>query len=199
MPHYAAWTWLLDGGRITRAMIRGLEAVFFDLDDTLFDRRSAQMETLRTIIRGFPNIFKGIEKQTITGAFLQSDHTALQEYNAGGSVDVARSMRSKAFLRILGLNEDYAQEITTMYVSSYPAANTPVAGAKLATTELAKRFQLGVISNGSPDVQYRKLETLGIKDLFSCIVLSEEIGIRKPDAGIFQKAIALLGNQYPDR
>ena len=48
------------------------------------------------------------------------------------------------------------------------------------------------VSNGLADVQYRKLETMGLYDLFSCIVLSEVIGIRKPDPAIFQKAASLI-------
>jgi HAD superfamily hydrolase (TIGR01509 family) len=42
-------------------------------------------------------------------------------------------------------------------------------------------------------VQLRKLDTLGIRHVFSCIVLSEEFGIRKPDPRIFFHAAGLLG------
>jgi FMN phosphatase YigB (HAD superfamily) len=55
-----------------------------------------------------------------------------------------------------------------------------------------KAILFDVVSNSLPDVQYRKLETLGLRKYFSCIVLSEEIGIRKPDPRIFQHAAALL-------
>jgi FMN phosphatase YigB (HAD superfamily) len=33
---------------------------------------------------------------------------------------------------------------------------------------------------------------MGLYDLFSCIVLSEVVGIRKPDPAIFQKAASLI-------
>ena len=45
---------------------------------------------------------------------------------------------------------------------------------------------------GLADVQYTKLETMGLRDLFSCVVLSEEFGIRKPDSKIFHHAVSLL-------
>ena len=54
---------------------------------------------------------------------------------------------------------------------------------------------MGIISNGSPDVQYRKLKTLGIKHLFDCILLSEKVGIRKPDPKIFWKATTSLAKE----
>ncbi len=58
--------------------------------------------------------------------------------------------------------------------------------------ELSRRFIVGVVSNGLPDVQYRKLEAIGLQQVLSCIVLSEEIGIRKPDPRIFHHAARLL-------
>ena len=49
------------------------------------------------------------------------------------------------------------------------------------------------VRNGLPDVQYTKLDTLGITELFKCIVLSEELGIAKPDARIFLWALEQTG------
>jgi HAD superfamily hydrolase (TIGR01549 family) len=173
-------------------MITNLKAILFDIDDTLFDRDKAQREVLHLIVREFHDIFTGIDKEMIAEAFSESDRIATQEYNAGASIDVARTGRSRRFLKILGLSEDYADRITAMYIKSYPGIKAPVRRAKFVLGKLAKKFQLAVISNGSPDVQYRKLAALGIKHLFDCIILSEEVGIRKPDPGIFRKATALL-------
>jgi putative hydrolase of the HAD superfamily len=58
--------------------------------------------------------------------------------------------------------------------------------------EISRIFKIGVVSNGLPDVQYQKLETIGLRHLFNCIILSEEIGIRKPDPRIFSHAASLL-------
>jgi putative hydrolase of the HAD superfamily len=49
-----------------------------------------------------------------------------------------------------------------------------------------------VVSNGFPDVQYRKLETLQIRECFDCIVLSEAVGVSKPEPAILQHAASLL-------
>jgi HAD superfamily hydrolase (TIGR01509 family) len=58
---------------------------------------------------------------------------------------------------------------------------------------LAGEYQLGIISNAFPDVQYNKLKGIGILDYFHTIVLSEECGIRKPDERIFHQAAQALG------
>jgi len=172
-----------------------VKAVLFDLDDTLFDRNKAQREILHRIIHEFREMFTGIDKEAITHAFFESDRLSTEEFNAGDSIDVVRIERSRKFLNILGLSENFAGKITEIYIKSYPAINVPVKNAKVVIRNLAKKFQLAVISNGSRDVQHQKLETLGIKDLFRCIVLSEEVGIRKPKPGIFWKATTLLDRE----
>ena len=176
-------------------MTAKLRTVFFDIDDTLFDRNRAQRGILHLIIRELRDVFVGIDEKRIVDAFLESDRVTTQEYETGISTDGLRTRRSKLFLSFLGLSEGYADKITAMYVNLYPTVDAPVRDAKSVIETLAGRFQLGVISNGLPDVQYRKLETLDIKHLFDCIVLSEELGIRKPDPELFWHATSMLGRE----
>lgn len=176
-------------------MINNLKAVLFDVDDTLFDRNRAQREILHLIVQEFSDIFRGIDEKTIANAFFESDRLATQEFNEGGSTDVVRIGRSKRFLRILGLSEEFADKITTMYIKSYSTVGAQVKDAKFVIENLIGKFQLGVVSNGFPDVQHQKLKTLGIEHLFDCIVLSGEAGLLKPDPGIFWKANASLARE----
>jgi len=178
-----------------RTMITKLKAIFFDIDDTLFDRNKAQREILHLIVQEFRDIFIGMDEETIANAFFESDRVATREVNAGGSVDAVRIGRSKIFLRILGLSEDFADKITAMYIRSYPTVDAQVRGAKFVIGNIAEKFQLGAISNGFPDVQYQKLKALGIKHLFDCIVLSGEVGILKPDPRIFWEATTSLARK----
>ena len=168
------------------------KAILFDIDDTIFDRARAQQKILRLIVRQLHDVFAGIDEQAALNAFFESDRLSLEEFYAGGSVQELRAARSRTFLKLLGLSQDFADQITEMYVKSYPTIHAPVKGAKSVIRNLAGRFQLGIVSNGFPDVQYRKLRTLGMEELFRCILLSEEIGIRKPDPAIFWKAAELL-------
>jgi putative hydrolase of the HAD superfamily len=173
-------------------MIKDVKAVIFDIDDTLFDRNRAQREIIHIMIREFPEIFTGLNAENVIDAFYKSDDAGMREYYSGGSADSVRAGRSRAFLKILGLNEDHAGEITRVYLDVYPTIKLPIDDAESVVNDLSERFQLGIISNGFPDVQYNKLKTLGIEDKFDCILLSEELGIRKPDPEIFWKAANLL-------
>ncbi|MEU0022254.1 HAD family hydrolase [Streptomyces sp. NPDC048664] len=58
-------------------------------------------------------------------------------------------------------------------------------------------WELGVITNGSPDAQRRKLETARLTRYFVSVVISGEYGIRKPDGALFQVALDDLGVDDP--
>ena len=50
----------------------------------------------------------------------------------------------------------------------------------------------GIVTNGSAS-QLRKVEKLELVDRAACIVISEEVGARKPDPAIFQAAATRIG------
>ena len=179
-------------------MKQNIKVVLFDLDDTLFDRSRAQSIILEGIVRRFPDIFGALEMGRVTTAFEKSDRLAVAAFDAGVPSHRLREMRSRMFLRLLGLQEDFADQITSIYVRDYPAIKAPVAGAASLVKTLSWRLPVEVVTNGFPDVQYRKLETIGLRSLFSCVVLSEEVGIRKPDPTIFHHAASLLKTQPHD-
>lgn len=59
----------------------------------------------------------------------------------------------------------------------------------------AQGYKLGIVTNGVPDLQRRKLEGFGLLDLFDAAVASGEIDCGKPDPGIFHHICAQLGVQ----
>lgn len=177
-------------------MTTDLKAILFDVDDTLFDRKGAQLMVLEVIAREFCDLLASVDREAMVEAFLESDRlTILELYGDIYTVENVRIRRAQVFLDLLGLDEAHADAIAELYVEAYPRMNAPVDGAVAVVEALASRFQLGIVSNGLPDVQYRKLETLGIRHLFDCVVLSEELGIRKPDPRIFWHATGLLGRE----
>jgi putative hydrolase of the HAD superfamily len=178
-------------------VLKNLKAVIFDLDDTLYNRNAAQVQIVRAIASRFPDLFQGVKEDRIIKAFLESDRLAVIDFEAGKPTDGMRDVRTRKFLQLLGLKEESSGVITEMYVREYPEINIPIPGAVNAIKNLSKKFSLGLITNGLPDVQYRKVEAIGLKGMFSTVILSEEIGIRKPDPRIFHLAAQAL-NAQPD-
>ena len=173
-------------------MKKNIKAVLFDVDDTLFDRKLAQQEVCKLIVKQLPGVFDAFDTERVQEEFLKSDQISTDMFNSGAPSEGLRDKRSRLFLQLLGIGENYVPAVTELYVRDYPLVNAAMDGAILVVKKLSQKFKVGVISNGFPDVQYRKLETMGLYDLFSCVVLSEVIGIRKPDTAIFQKAASLI-------
>jgi HAD superfamily hydrolase (TIGR01509 family) len=169
-----------------------IEAILFDVDDTLFDRNLAQVKILQIIMDSLPGIFGALDFKQVAEVFSESDRLTIAEFDSGMPSEGLRDRRSRLFLRLLDLPESFADKITEIYVRQLPAVDVPVVGAVRLVEELSGKYQLGAVSNGMPDVQYRKLESMGLRHLFSCIVLSEEVGIRKPDPRIFLRAAQIL-------
>ena len=179
-------------GYMKTVMKNNIKAVLFDVDDTLFDRKLAQKKVCILIAKQLPHIFDAFEPERILEAFLKSDQISTDIFNSGAPSEGLRDKRNRLFLQLLGIHENYVPAVTGLYVQDYPLVNAPVDGAIAVVKKLSVKYKVGVVSNGFPDVQYRKLETMGLRDLFSCVVLSEEFGIRKPDSKIFHRAVSLL-------
>lgn len=54
---------------------------------------------------------------------------------------------------------------------------------------LASRYPLTIVSNGFIEVQYDKIRRSGLEDCFQHIVLSEEVGVQKPNPKIYEVAL----------
>ena len=62
---------------------------------------------------------------------------------------------------------------------------------------LKYKYQLAIITNGTIIGQNTKIDSVGIRDYFSQIVISHAVGCQKPDPEIFRLTVELL-NIKPD-
>jgi HAD superfamily hydrolase (TIGR01549 family) len=53
-------------------------------------------------------------------------------------------------------------------------------------------IRLGLVTNAAADVQHDKLRTVGLRDAFTTIVISGEVGMAKPDPALFHLALDRL-------
>jgi putative hydrolase of the HAD superfamily len=54
--------------------------------------------------------------------------------------------------------------------------------------EIAGKHRVSVITNGTSELQRQKIESMGVRDMLDAIVVSTEIGQRKPNAEFFRTA-----------
>ncbi|MCQ2342737.1 MAG: YjjG family noncanonical pyrimidine nucleotidase [Paludibacteraceae bacterium] len=65
--------------------------------------------------------------------------------------------------------------------------------AKEVVTRLADKYPLTIVSNGFGEVQYYKIQHSELQSCFRHIIISEEIGINKPQPGIYLEALRRNG------
>ncbi|EGU31974.1 nucleotidase [Vibrio ichthyoenteri ATCC 700023] len=58
---------------------------------------------------------------------------------------------------------------------------------------LSGKAKLGIITNGFTELQQVRLAKMGLSDVFAQVVISEEVGVAKPDAGIFDYTMEKIG------
>lgn len=74
-----------------------------------------------------------------------------------------------------------------VYIQEYESLTAPYPDAAPCLQDL-RGIPMGIISNGARDQQTRKLERAGLLPYFSALVFSEDVGIGKPAARIFEQA-----------
>lgn len=171
-----------------------ISAVLFDLDDTLFDHRGCAREALAAVQQGHDGL------RAMPFEALERAHARLLERLHGDvmmgrmPLDTARLERFRLLLAVAGVtgSEDVVAGIAGTYRDAYRASRRVVAGAAALLTAVGERARIGVVSNNLLEEQRDKLRTCGLDEFVDALVVSEEAGVAKPDAAIFQIALDRL-------
>ncbi|EIQ89252.1 pyrimidine 5'-nucleotidase YjjG [Yersinia pestis PY-02] len=67
-------------------------------------------------------------------------------------------------------------------------------GARELVDALSGKVNMGIITNGFTELQTIRLERTGFKDIFSPLIISEQVGVAKPDVAIFEYAFNVMDN-----
>jgi len=174
-------------------MPSAVRVVLSDLDDTLFDHRHATRNALARVREATP----GLDRWSLDD--LDDRHRDLLEAMhlevlAGRvSIDDARAERFFRLLSAAGLSHarDVAGEAAQLYRRMYEQVWQPVPGA-LALVQAIRRagVTLVIVTNNVIHEQTVKLERCGLTAYVDSLVTSEGAGVSKPDARIFEVALA---------
>ncbi len=101
-------------------------------------------------------------------------------------------LHSRALVK-LGINptEEMLNHIHDIYAENFPVK--PVPGVAEALQTLHGRYKLAIISNATSQLPRLALEKAGLIKFFQLVVISRDLGIRKPDPKIFQYVLEKLG------
>lgn len=172
--------------------------IFFDLDDTLFDFSSASMRSLRQLYDESSEIRC---RFTSPEAFIDEYHIhnkLMWRLHESGRItaDFLKGERFRLTLRP-DRDDDVARRemrrLNDRYLWLLGECDAPVEGARDLLAVLSKNHLIGVLTNGFSEAQYRKLRSCGLDRFIQRMVISDEIGIQKPDPRLFRYAEQATG------
>lgn len=162
-----------------------VSAVLFDLDNTLTDRKRS--------IDGFVQRFYDDYRRAMdANTSFDTVYRVIHEGDGGG-------YRPKALMyqdicdRLVWHHPPTHAELHDYWYRVSRQCMVPRDDA-LATLERlrADGYKLGLVTNGPTAGQNASVDALGIRPLFGSIIVSETVAVQKPDARIFEIALAEL-------
>ncbi len=167
--------------------------IFFDIDDTLMMNSRAQTQAALRFWDEFSDRLTPTRQEfpAVWDAVMQKHFAAC----AAGRISFEEHRRRR-MQEILGA-EDKDGSAFQAYLAHYER-EWALFDDVLPCLDALNGAPLGIISNGNGDQQRRKLHHLGLADRFVCVVISEDLGVWKPNPEIFRAACKEAGASPED-
>lgn len=183
--------------------LHGIDTVFFDLDGTLLDES------------GLPRAVRGACELTAAATGVHVDDLLASNTRVWaelwpevyeewmvGTVDTG-ALGADAWRRTLagcGVHDEAVvrravtahEQLERRAHRMFPDALSVLDGLR------ARGLRVGLVTNGAAAVQRAKLQALDLEPRFDPLIISSEVGVMKPAAGIFEHAVVRAGTA-PDR
>jgi 5'-nucleotidase len=168
-----------------------IQAVLFDLDDTLFDHLYSSRCGLAALHRHY----LCLQQESLDE--LDRLHMDLLELYHGEVLQGVRTLESARRERFRQLFACYGERFDDVqadiaaesYREVFLNNRQLVPGARQLLIRLRADVRIGIVTNNMLGEQTAKLAHLGLTDLIDALITSEEVGVAKPAAGIFAAAL----------
>ncbi|MCP2001769.1 UNVERIFIED_ORG: 5'-nucleotidase [Buttiauxella agrestis ATCC 33320] len=165
--------------------------ILFDADETLFTF----------------DAFGGLQRMFLdySVTFTAEDFQDYQAVNKPLWVDYQNGAISALQLqhqRFLGWSERLsvpAGDLNAAFLNAMAEICVPLPGAVSLLNALKDKVKIGIITNGFTALQQIRLERTGLRDYFDLLVISELVGVAKPDRKIFDYTFEQMGHPPRDR
>jgi putative hydrolase of the HAD superfamily len=168
--------------------------LFFDLDHTIWDFDKNAEETLHELYGIYALKKLGLHSADLfIETYTRNNHLLWAEYHVGKITKAAlREERFKKTFLDLGLHPDVIPVgFEDDYVKLCPTKTNLFPDAHETLQYLQSKYTLHLISNGFSESQDIKISRTNIGGYFQHIIISETIGVNKPDKAIFEHALKL--------
>ena len=166
--------------------------IFFDLDHTLWDFEKNALETLSELYEHFKLSEHGVPSlELFVETYLHRNDLMWEQYRFGNiDKDTLRNKRFEFALYDLEVEDSrLAKTLSDEYIKIGPKKTNVFPQTHETLDYLKEKYTLHIISNGFPETQSIKMDSSDISKYFSKVILSENVGFKKPHPNIFLHAL----------
>ena len=177
--------------------MRRIDAVLFDLDDTLHDDTFANQSAAEEVAREIA-AEHGIDALALKDAYIAQAEGFWQRLTGSdltGKLATLRETLWQSALEGVGAPGELAERSAQRYHAYRAKYYTVFPGAVELLRALRERgYRLGILTNGFSETHREKIALLRLTEYFDAILLADEVGMIKPDPLLFSHACRTLGS-----
>lgn len=161
--------------------VKGLDAVIFDLDDTLYSEKEYVRSGYKKISELFPEVDDAENK--------------LWKLFESGSVAIDEFLKKENLY-----TEEVKQKCLYIYRYQSPEIHLYEGVFQMLQEFKGQGIKIGIITDGRPEGQHAKIAALDLEKLVDYIIVTDELGgteFRKPNSLAFEKMKTTLNVDYP--
>lgn len=181
--------------------MKKIKHIFFDLDATLWDFEKNSYETLHEMYdQDDMNVQCGVDFESFHCEYkkINAELWRLYGLNEVTKEELRYQRFHKTFLYFNFENLDLAKHWADKYVFISPRKTNLIHGAIDILDYLKPNYDLHIITNGFKEAQEIKFECCNLKPYFFEILISEELGVHKPNKRIFEMAQNLVNATHEE-
>jgi len=167
------------------------EFIIFDADETLLDFSKAEEYAFRNTMKYFN---KEYDTEYHFNTYKEINKNIWSEFEK--ELITAEELKEERFRRLfnkLNMNLN-PKEVNIKYIDNLCQGCFILDGALDLLKDLKGKFKLILITNGLTIVQDARIRKSKIGEFFDAVVISEEVGVAKPNSGIFEFALKKVGH-----
>ena len=172
------------------------EAIFFDLDHTLWDFEKNSYATLKELVDKYQiHTVAGFEFESFYYNFKNSNRHLWSLYDKN-LISQQELRHQRVHLTFAGLDVDinkYYEAFSTEYIHLCSTKGELIEHSIELLEHVFDRYKLLILTNGFEKVQYTKMITSNIFHYFDHVITTEDMNAKKPEPVFFEYALKKAG------
>lgn len=172
-----------------------VQFVYFDLDDTLLDHRSAERAGLGDVLEAQRPHFDGVTLDRLHEVYHGHSKPLWEQYSQDAiSKEALQHERFARTLDTLGVHTLDPDVLNAHYLRQYARHWVLPETARATFHAVADHYPVGILTNGFAEVQRAKFERFPeLRDRAAAVIISEDVGVMKPHPRLFRHATEHAG------